>query len=461
MSDTGTAIQVVSGKKKLAKSLVSSFGKGARNKFIQQDILYCSEEELYELLKGYYYGDGSIVKSKDGKIRIKCAGVSESLMYSIFLILIKLGYNPRLDRRKTCDVIQGRKVNASKWIYCVDLSIKEEVAKFAKEVYDIKFNLKKKYSKDEKKKFVEECGKSGNITAFCKKKGIIFQNYYAWKKNKRIKEEFVRKKGFILVPITEISINNYNSPVYNIEVNDVHKYICNGILINNCVVPKIEGNIYSRDWIKDINLKFKKIIFMDNNWLAKDKKDWLKDIKLLKELKKKGIREVDFNQSLDCREITEWHFKQMKGIPITPIRFSFDHMGQDKFAQKAIELSHKYGFRKITFDVLYNWNDTVDDFYYRLREINKRIATAVPMRYCPIDRTDKEYVGKNWTKKERDAINKINPYQKGQLSAKGNMDEFDYFYGKDVKEFKRLLNFKNINKLTNLKMKRFSRRKIK
>ena len=226
-----------------------------------------------------------------------------------------------------------------------------------------------------------------------------------------------------------------------------------------CCVPKIEGKIYSRNWIKDINPKFKKILFLDNNWTAKDKNDWLEDIKLLKELKKKGVNNLDFNQSIDCRITNEEHFKQMKGLPIDPMRFSFDHMGQDKFCQKAIKLAKKYGFGRIHVDVLYNWEDTIEDFYYRLKEINLLGVTAIPMRYVPLDRIDREYVGKNWTKFESNGINRINPYPNGQISSK-KKSEFEYFFGKNAKEFKKLLNFKNIRKLTKLKMKKFTRDKI-
>ncbi len=233
--------------------------------------------------------------------------------------------------------------------------------------------------------------------------------------------------------------------------------------INNCsfcCVRTMEGYLYSRpNWIKDINPKFKKIIFLDNNWTAKDKNDWLEDIRLLKELKKKGVNNLDFNQSLDCRITNEEHFKQMKGLPISPMRFSFDHMGQDKFCQKAIKLAKKYGFGKIHVDVLYNWNDTIEDFYYRLKEINLLQVTAIPMRYVPLDRIDREYVGKNWTKWESNGINRINPYPNGQISSK-KKSEFEYFFGKNAKEFKKLLNFKNINKLAKLKMSKFSRDKI-
>ncbi len=226
-----------------------------------------------------------------------------------------------------------------------------------------------------------------------------------------------------------------------------------------CIVPKLEGNIRSMGWHKDINIKFPKIIFLDNNWLAKNKKDWLDDVKHLKELCKKGIKEIDFNQSLDCRIMSPWHLKQIQGLPINPIRFSFDHMGQNKSAQKTIKLCKKYGFTNIFFDVLFNWTDSPEDFYYRIKEISRLGCVAIPMRYSPINQITRDNIGSKWTKQEVEAVNKINPYQFGQISSR-NLGEFEYFFGKNAKEFKRLLNFKDISKLQTLKMKKWMRKKL-
>jgi hypothetical protein len=227
-----------------------------------------------------------------------------------------------------------------------------------------------------------------------------------------------------------------------------------------CCVPKLEGKIWHRDnWLQDINLKFKKILFLDNNWLALDKETWLEDVRKLKELKKQGINEIDFNQSIDARLFDEDKAKALRGLPIRPIRFSFDHLGQDKKCQNAIKLAKKYKFNEVRVDILYNWIDTPEDFYYRIKEVCNLGASAIPMRYAPLDKVDREYLGKNWTLKERNAVQKINPYPKGEISSRTN-EEFEYFFGKDAKEFKRLLNFDNITKLNELKMKKLCKDKI-
>lgn len=230
-----------------------------------------------------------------------------------------------------------------------------------------------------------------------------------------------------------------------------------------CVVPEMEGKIHPRDWIKDINPKFKKIVFFDNNWLALPKERWEGDVKHLHNLVKLGVTNIDFNQSLDCRKFTEDKAKLMKGLPINPFRLSFDHIGQDKHFQKAVKLAKEYGFTNIRVDVLYNWMDSPEDFYYRLKEttmaVNGTGGCAVLMKYAPLNKIERDYVGPKWTKKEVDAVRKLNPYPYGQVSSK-SLKEFEYFFGKTAKEFKKMLNYPNIKKLTVLKRNKFNKDRV-
>ena len=226
-----------------------------------------------------------------------------------------------------------------------------------------------------------------------------------------------------------------------------------------CVVPIIEPKFYNRDWLKDVNPKFKNLILMDNNWLAKDKESWLDDVRKLKDLCKNGnLRNIDWNQALDVRFCNEETFKHIKGLPIKPLRFSFDHMGQDGHIQRNLKLAKKYKFHNLRITTLYNWLDTVDDFYYRVKEIVRHGATSIPMCYMPLGQDDKDYVGKYWTKKERDGVTKINPF-KGQIST-NNIEDFEFFFGKDAKEFRKLLNYNKLDELTHLKQSKFKRMKV-
>jgi hypothetical protein len=81
------------------------------------------------------------------------------------------------------------------------------------------------------------------------------------------------------------------------------------------------------------------------------------------------------------------------------------------------------------------------------------------MKYAPLDKVDRRYLGKNWTKREMENVPRINPYPKGEISPR-NVEEFEMFFGKDAKEFRRLLNFNGIAKLNQLKMEKLKKDKI-
>jgi hypothetical protein len=155
--------------------------------------------------------------------------------------------------------------------------------------------------------------------------------------------------------------------------------------------------------------------------------------------------------------MTEWHFQKIKKLPFRHLRFAFDHMGQDGHLQKTLALAKKYSFHRSHIDVLYNWNDTIEEFYYRIKEVVKCKDIAIPMKYVPLTSINRNYVGKHWTKREVDSVNRMNPF-KGQISC--NVKEFEYIYGKNATEFKKLLNYPKIEELNELKLKKISRQKI-
>ena len=89
-----------------------------------------------------------------------------------------------------------------------------------------------------------------------------------------------------------------------------------------------------------------------------------------------GINEIDFNQAIDCRLFTDEIADLIQGLPITPLRFAFDGLHEDGFFQRAIEKVAKRGFWQIVNYVLYNFNDTPEDFYYRIRITRKEAKEA-------------------------------------------------------------------------------------
>lgn len=280
-------------------------------------------------------------------------------------------------------------------------------------------------------------------------------------------EYFEREGVFVhqgLIPEAENCPPNYNllnrPPEYSIS------HTSRGCIrkCKFCMVPKLEPSFNERvSWIDDIHPDTKKILFFDNNWLAKDRADLERDILILKELVAQGkVNEVDFNQGLDARLVTEEIADLLQGVPIKPVRFAFDGMHEDKYYQKAIKLMVERGFREFRSYVLYNFMDKPSDFYYRLRvsvELSQDLGVAVesfPMRYQPILDIDhqRDYVGKHWTNRKKKAFQLMlaNQSMFGQVSCHGDsvmspIEEFEYWFGRDAEEFERLLTYPKLRQL--------------
>lgn len=233
-----------------------------------------------------------------------------------------------------------------------------------------------------------------------------------------------------------------------------------------CMVPILEPKFENvNDWEKDLYPGVKHIRFYDNNWLAKTLKHLQKDVEDLKRvIEEKKILTIDFNQALDCRLLTEKKADLIKDLPIYPIRFAFDGMHEDGHWQKAMDLMINRGKKSFVSLVLYNFKDTPEDFYYRLRQHAeytykyKIECDAFPMKYRPVLRVQsrKKYIGENWTQKEFSGYHAMiaNHSGSGIVSCKNRkvfehnaVKEFEYFYGRDEKEFKKLINYPDIYKL--------------
>jgi len=234
-----------------------------------------------------------------------------------------------------------------------------------------------------------------------------------------------------------------------------------------CIVPKVEGGLRNvENWERSIDVKKPFITFWDNNWFAKDFEVLKDDCNKIGELIKQGVKSFDFNQGLDARLFNEDIAELLKGLPIKPIRFAFDNMSQDGYVQNAIDLSKKYGFiRNQKWDagcgsqcmiyVLYNFMDTPGDFYYRIKEILKHGATSYPMQFHPFTDLNREHIGKYWTEVQRNAVDSLTNNM-GQISCHSR-EEFEYYWGKNEKEFMNIISNPNVRKLN---QKRIETRKI-
>lgn len=217
-----------------------------------------------------------------------------------------------------------------------------------------------------------------------------------------------------------------------------------------CAVNKLEPKFFvQKNWKQQINNVIEnnceKIIIQDNNFTATP---WKHQIKVINYIAKNFSKiSIDFNQGLDCRIFKEKHAKLYSKINIYPIRFAFDGMHEDGYYQRAVELCHKYKIsKKIITYTLYNFNDSPEDLWYRIKEIILSNADAFLMKYAPIYSLNKKYVGKHWSEKTlRNFTNKIRKLSSARVIIPShNTEQIFNEFGKTANEFISILNDNNL-----------------
>ena len=224
-----------------------------------------------------------------------------------------------------------------------------------------------------------------------------------------------------------------------------------------CMVPKLEPEyVDNPEWSNGLYPKAKKILFYDNNWFAKDIKSLLRDTEMLHDIvRSNGVNEIDFNQGLDARLLTDEIADAMIGLPLTPLRFAFDGKQEDGHYQRAVRMMSERGFRVFRSYVLYNFMDTPEDFYYRLRvsaELKDELGNDIlsfPMRYQPILEVDskRSYVGKHWTRKMLSGFMTLVASNSNRGVIAAGVDDLEYWFGRTPDEFVKLINYPKIREL--------------
>lgn len=154
-------------------------------------------------------------------------------------------------------------------------------------------------------------------------------------------------------------------------------------------------------------------------------------------------RYLDFNQGIDGRKINDENMAQLARLAIRPLRIAFDDIKlKDKYCA-AVRTAHKHGIKEISNYILFNYKDRPEELYERLRiniELNRELGIQIfsfPMKYSPIDRTDRDYIGENWTKKAIRAISAILQVTKGVVAA--GSDFFYKAFGSTLDEYFEIL----------------------
>ncbi len=280
---------------------------------------------------------------------------------------------------------------------------------------------------------------------------------------------------------------DYMTPDYSIIDNESNKYLnyiyptqdsyigyaTRGCIrkCKFCAVPIIEPTFHNglsvKKQIKAIKRNFgqkKNLLLLDNNILASTDFN-----KIIDEIKGCGFgkgdkyhyevngrkvavkRIVDFNQGLDARLLDERKMKKLSEISIEPLRIAFDDIRHKDIYIAKVRLAAQYGIRVLSNYILFNFEDTPEDFYERLKiniELNeefqkKELSSKIwsfPMKYSPIFGNQcktRKYIGKHWNKKYLRAIQCILIPTHGVVGP--NRSYFKKAFGKSVKEFKELM----------------------
>ena len=164
--------------------------------------------------------------------------------------------------------------------------------------------------------------------------------------------------------------------------------------------------------------------------------------------KKPLQRYVDFNQGIDARLLTDEKMEILSQLPLRPFRLAYDSGDMTEIYTNAFRVAYKYGVRHFSNYMLYNFEDTPDDLWRRAytnillyNEFNDISAFSFPMKYAPVDMTDRTYIGEHWNRKYLSAMNVILNVTKGVIAKE--QDFFERAYGTSPEEFYEILSMPN------------------
>lgn len=163
--------------------------------------------------------------------------------------------------------------------------------------------------------------------------------------------------------------------------------------------------------------------------------------------KQKGrLRFIDFNQGVDARLFNDERVALLSRIPVRPLRIAFDDVKTEKAYTKALTMSVKSGMKDFSNYLLYNFKDTPQDLYHRLRvnvDLCETLDVSIysfPMKYHPIrdeHSHDRDYIGEHWNRKYIRAVQAILNATKGKIGR--GVSFFEKAFGRNEEEYMELL----------------------
>lgn len=261
----------------------------------------------------------------------------------------------------------------------------------------------------------------------------------------------IKKMGFYK-GATYIEPNQLEISIRNLKdgLND-KAYIKRSFNLIHNLMTKLTGTVaqYFYDTLDEYSLLQFNTATKDNLLLSYSK---ISEIYERYRNKTPKLRYVDFNQGIDCRKVTDKNMKVMSELPIRPLRIAFDDIRLKKLYIEAVELAAMYGIKEFSNYILYNYHDTPEDLYRRLKintSLSQRLGVHIysfPMKYIPVIgelSKNRDYTASKWNKKFIGAIQAILNVNKGIVAPPSKNGKgrsfFNKAFGNNIKEFKELL----------------------
>jgi len=170
-----------------------------------------------------------------------------------------------------------------------------------------------------------------------------------------------------------------------------------------CAVPELEGELGSiKSTIKHLIYPgHTGVVLWDNNILGSP--NW---IHVFRELHELGLN-VDFNQGLDARLITQDVAEKIRALRVRMVRLAYDYLENEPFLEQAIRVLKKAGIRgrDILVYTLYNYTDSPEDFFQRVRSLLNWGVVSYPMRFEPATSLEKnQHVGPSWSREDLEMV---------------------------------------------------------